>query len=272
MSKRSPSKPTLALALCLMLVLLMISAAPAFAQRIDPRVYIPPHAYNLFPAFEQEVSKHAPSFVDTPYFLALSEVESCVTLTHSRCLRPDAQLKSSRELGVGLGQFTIAYRADGSVRFDTFANMRKQYPVLLKDFHESTIRQRTDLQVLAMVLLWRDGCKSLHHLPDKRELTAICDAAYNGGLRDILNTRRVCGLAANCDPNKWFGNLERMLQKSDVKIPMYGNKSPRDINIHHVQEVMNVRMPKYVRAFELQRSRSLRIGLKAPQNHEKQPQ
>jgi hypothetical protein len=68
------------------------------------------------------------------------------------------------------------------------------------------------------------------------------DAAYNGGIDGVLNERRACGMTDNCDPQQWWGNVERVCLKS--KAPLYGTRSACDINRHHVKDVW-LRMDRY---------------------------
>ena len=64
-----------------------------------------------------------------PWMMAAQvEKETCITLTHSKCWSPRAELKTSRENGIGFGQATRAYNADGSIRFDKISELRAAHP------------------------------------------------------------------------------------------------------------------------------------------------
>lgn len=76
----------------------------------------------------------------------------------------------------------------------------------------------------------------------------MADSAYNGGIRDVIRSRTVCGLASGCDPNVWFNNVENYNVKS-TKI-LYGKRSARDINNNHVRDVVITRAPKYLEEFK----------------------
>jgi len=80
-------------------------------------------------------------------------------------------------------------------------------------------------------------------IPDREGKLAMTDAAYNGGVGGVLNERRSCSLRGDCDPNKWFGNVEKTCLKSTK--PLYAGRSACDINRHHVSDVLRTRMPKY---------------------------
>lgn len=73
---------------------------------------------------------------------------------------------------------------------------------------------------------------------------AFADASYNGGIGGLDKERRACNIASNCNPNIWFGNVERFCMKS--KVALYGNRSACDINRHHVKDVLIIRAPKYI--------------------------
>lgn len=80
------------------------------------------------------------------------------------------------------------------------------------------------------------------------EALAFADAAYNGGIGGLNSERRACKLAPDCDPTKWFGNVELYCLKS--KAALYGNRSACDINRHHVKDVLLTRISKYTLFFE----------------------
>ncbi len=178
-----------------------------------------------------------------PELLAgLIEQESCLSLTHSRCWSPASKLKTAREEGAGLGQITRAYRADGSERFDSLADMRRQYPDL-RDWTWDNVYTRPDLQLRAIVLMSRNNHRTLRAVAASDPRLAMSDAVYNGGLAGVQTERRACGLITGCDPQQWFGHVELHCQKS--RTPLYGQRSACDINREHVRMVMLVRSAKY---------------------------
>lgn len=180
-----------------------------------------------------------------PYLLAaLIEHESCISLTHSKCWNPKSSLKTAREEGAGLGQITRAYRPDGTLRFDSLAEMRRKYPLELGDLNWYNVYERPDLQIRAIILMLRDNYKLYeNNASSPLEAYAFTDASYNGGTRDLNLERRACKMISDCDPSKWFGNVEKYCMKS--KVALYGKRSACDINRHHVTDVINKRGPKY---------------------------
>lgn len=223
-------------------LVLLLLAGVAHAQ--DVKTYIPERASQYLPMLTQQVRQVWPHFHSPHYFGALIEHESCISLTHSRCWSPTSRLKSAREEGAGLGQLTRAYRADGSLRFDALQDARQLDPRGLNDLRWDTVYQRPDLQMRVIVLMTRQTWNRLLPLvPKDAARLAMTDAAYNGGLGDVLNERRACSMKKGCDPNLWFANVECTCLKS-TKL-LYGNRSACDINRHHVRDVLLTRMPKY---------------------------
>lgn len=179
-----------------------------------------------------------------PELLAgLIEQESCLSLTHSRCWSPTSKLKTSREEGAGLGQITRAYRSDGSERFDSLTDMRRQYPEL-KDWTWSNVYTRPDLQLRAIVLMSKTNYQALRAVDSTDAQLAFSDAAYNGGLGGVQKERRACQIKSGCDPQLWFGQVEQLCLKSHGAL--YDRRSACDINREHVRMVMRVRSAKYI--------------------------
>ena len=230
-----------------LLIILLLFTCDVYAK-IDPKVYIPPQAYEYIPIIKKEVSQIFPDFPYPFYFGALIEHESCVSLLNKKCWNPSSELKTKRERGIGFGQVTIAYRDNGDVRFDTLTDLVKKHRDYLKDLSWNNIIDRPDLQIRAIILLYKDNYKhpAISRVPRIQRL-AMADSAYNGGMRDVIKSRTVCGMTYNCDPNNWFNNVENNNVKSTRKL--YGNRSARDINNHHVRDVILVRSTKYIYAF-----------------------
>lgn len=205
--------------------------------------YIPPQAFNFKETIKTELDRHFPNIPNYNYVPALIEHESCISLRHSRCWNSTSELRSAREQGVGLGQTTRAFRADGSVRFDTLSDMRRQYMNELREANWDTFKNRPDLQIRLTILLLRENYNGLRNVPDPIARLHMTDVAYNGGIGWVQRERRTCGLARDCDPNIWFGHVERYCARSTKAI--YGNRSPCDISRHHVKDVFYTRLPKY---------------------------
>lgn len=223
-----------------------IKKVPNYDKTIKPsntKAYIPSQAFEYLDTIKQEQHRLMPDFAYPFYFAGLIEHESCISLTHKRCWSITSELKTKRERGSGLFQLTQAYNTDGSIRFDTLSDLRKRHMAELSELSWSNITQRADLQIRAGILLSKNNYQALYPIKDDYQRLAMADAAYNGGLAGLKKERTVCGLAANCDPQKWFDHVENQCQKS--KKPLYAGRSACDINRHHVVDVLTTRMPKY---------------------------
>ena len=142
---------------------------------------------------------------------------------------------------------TRAYNTDGSIRFDKLSELKNNYKQELKDAKWETIYQRPDVQIRTMILMLRDDYKKLYNVIDPINRLQMVDAAYNGGIGGVLKERRACGLSSNCDPNIWFGNVEKYCLKS--KKIIYDTRSACDINRNHVHDVFYNKIPKYQKQY-----------------------
>lgn len=220
-------------------LLLLLLSGHVFAQNN----YIPERAFLQKETIKTEVDMYFPTVPDYNYVPSLIEHESCISLKHSRCWNSTSRLKSAREEGAGLGQITRAYNKQGALRFDSLQAMKDRYKESLKDASWETIYQKPEVQIRMIVLMVRDDYKKLYNITDPIIRLQMTDAAYNGGLGGVQKERRACGLAANCDPTIWFNNVELHCLKSTKAI--YGQRSPCDINRHHVEDVFHKKLPKY---------------------------
>lgn len=190
------------------------------------------------------VGKSWPAAPSLSYFAAKVEQETCITPTHAKCWSPRAELKTSREYGFGFGQITTAYRADGSVRFDKFSELKAQH-ALLREW-EWADRFDPVMQLTAMVEMDRTThrrqagtCETAY------DCMAFSASAYNGGESGVMQDRRLCSNTAGCNPSRWVDNVALHSTKSRVKWQGYG-QSAYDINRTYVQNVLYVRKAKYV--------------------------
>lgn len=234
----------------LFVLFFMIYSTNILSKEIDVRTFIPPQALSYFPLIKEETKRLFPDFILPAYFGALIEHESCINLLHRRCWSPKSRLKTSREEGAGFLQITRAYKLDGTIRFDSLTELVIRNKIELREFTWNTVYDRPDLQIRAIVLLYKDSYNniSLMKVPRMQRL-AMADSAYNGGIRDVIRSRTVCGLVKDCDPNIWFNNVESYNVKNKTKI-LYGTRTAFDINNNHVRDVILVRSKKYIDAFK----------------------
>lgn len=214
--------------------------APLTAQNV--RTYVPAGAVTLAPVLatvQRQVWPEAPA----PWTLGgLVEQESCISLTHRRCWNSRAELKTSREYGFGLGQITIAYRADGSERFNTFTALQQEHQAL-RDWVFAD-RYNPEKQLLAIVLMVRSGWSRIKGAATADDHWAFTLSGYNGGTGDVIRDRMLCHNTTGCDPARWFGHVELTSFKSKVSMPGYG-RSTYAINREHARNILTLRRDKY---------------------------
>jgi len=229
--------------LCMLRGLVLLGLLLFFSSSVRAQP-VPDAAVRLMPELRAQIDKAWPGMPTPAYFGALIEHESCITLRHPRCWSATSRLKTAREEGAGLGQLTRAWRPDGSLRFDALAQVRQLDPQGLAELRWDTIYRRPDLQLRAVVVSSRVTYHRLVALvPEHGPRLAMADAAYNGGLGGLLNERRACARQRGCDPDQWFGHVERTCLKS--RAALYAGRSACDINRHHVADVLLQRMPRY---------------------------
>lgn len=204
---------------------------------------IPKNAEIHLPILIETQREYWPNAPMPDFIAGQIEQESCISLTHSKCWSPYAQLKTSREWGRGLGQVTTAYRADGSIRFDTQEELRLKFPEL----KEWTTSRWDDpkLQIRAIVLQDKMLFDRVKWTIIDREKIAFTLSAYNGGMGGVLQDRRYCSNIEGCDPDKWFNNVASHSLKSKKPWPGYGGKSAYEINREYVKLILDTRRLKY---------------------------
>lgn len=223
-------------------ILFVVLCFALHAHAYDVRTYVPAQAPTYLPILKAEIDRAMPEHSEQSYFGGLVEQESCISLTHSKCWNPRSRLKTSREEGAGFGQITRAYR-NGRLRFDSLAD-NKRVIAGLSDLSWGNVYARPDLQLRLMVGMVKQCDVRLRPLvADDVARYQMCDAAYNGGVGGVLNERRACAMSRNCDPQKWFGNVETHCLKS--RRVLYGQRSACDINREHVRSVFVLRRNKY---------------------------
>jgi hypothetical protein len=227
---------------------LLLLPLMTFAQKIDTKTYIPPQAFQHFDTIKIETLKYFPELKYMHFIPGLIEHESCISLKHSKCWNSESKLDTKRELGIGLGQLTKAYHEDGSIRFDSLEELRNKHMNELKELSWSNIRTSPQLQIRAILLMNRDNYMALHDVKSRVQRTIMMSPSYNGGMNGLQKERRICALAKDCDPGKWFDNVEKYCSKS--KKPLYAGRSACDINRHHPHDIVFNRMPKYKQYFE----------------------
>lgn len=196
----------------------------------------PECALPLLPVLQQEAAAHWPEASSVAALAGQVEQETCPSLTHRKCWNPRTELKTGREYGFGLGQLTV------TKRFDNFAAARK-LDLTLRDWQW---RDRYDArrQLRAMILMNRGNYRRLALVETPRERLAMALAAYNGGMGGVLSDRRVCASVEGCNPDLWFGHVERHSLKAKVAARGYG-KSFFEINREYPRNILGFRRQHY---------------------------
>jgi len=214
-----------------LLLLLVVTCASAQV--------VPENAKRYLPSLKQEQVRYWPTLTRPSMLAGQVEQESCISLKHPRCWNPRAELRTSRERGVGFGQITK------TAKFDALAELRAQFPRELGDWSwNSATLYDPSYQLRALILMDLRNYKNIVGVRDPHERLAMTLSAYNGGLGGLMSDRSVCSATPGCDPSRWFGHVERTSRKSRVRLPGYG-KSFFDINREYPINVLSVRSVKY---------------------------
>lgn len=203
---------------------------------------LPSGAIAYGPILRAEVERFAGAIPHAARFAGQVEQETGPCPRGRHCWNVRAELKTSREQGIGLGQMTRAWRADGSLRFDALSELVASFP---KELDGLSWENRYDptLQARALVLkdvqIWR----TLAAIGDPEERWPMMLATYNGG--SLASDRRVCAATPGCDDKRWWGNVERTSLKSKTAVPGY-SKSWFAINREYPRFIIHDRAPRYV--------------------------
>ena len=220
------------------LIAVLLWQAPLYSQQL------PANAKLYLPVLQAEKDTHWPEHPQPPTLGAQVEQETCISLRHSKCWSPMAQLKTSREQGVGLGQITRAFNSNGSKRFDALAELKAAFPKELQEFSWDSNLYDPRLQLRAMVLKDYQNYRLILKTSSPEDRLAFAYAAYNGGMGGLNSDRRACAATPGCDPGKWFGNVEFTSLKAKRSVDGY-KKSFFEINREYVSNIMHVRRPRY---------------------------
>lgn len=205
---------------------------------------LPANAKTYLPVLQAEKDAHWEEHPRPATLGSQVEQETCISLRHSKCWSPMAQLRTSREQGVGLGQITRAFHSDGRTRFDALAELKASFPKELEGFSWDSNLYDPRLQLRAMVLKDYQNYKLILKASSPEDRLAFAYAAYNGGVGGLNSDRRACAATPGCDPGKWFGHVEFTSLKAKRSVDGY-KKSFFEINREYVRNVMITRRPKY---------------------------
>lgn len=218
---------------------LSLSAPSVFAAepaRVEwAATKVPPNAKALLPVLDALLAEMWPELKDRAVLAAQIEQESCVdSLAVERqktCWSPNAERKTEREYGFGLGGITVTYDAAGAEVLNGFVEVKKLDATLAGWTWEDRFDAKSQLRAVVALnrKLWR---KMTFETADEREKTAFLLAAYSGGLGALKKERAVCEKTLGCDVKRWFGHVEKHSRKGD-----------------YVTQILDVRKSKYESAF-----------------------
>jgi hypothetical protein len=200
---------------------------------------LPKLATLYIPVLLAQVTALWPSMPAPSTLAAQVEQETCVTLTSPKCWNPHAELKTAREYGFGLGQLTV------TPKFNNF-QAAKTWDKSLAGWKWND-RFDPKMQLGALVAYDRNLYQSIQFGATTDDRLAFMFSAYNGGLGGVLKDRALCDHTPGCNPNVWFGNVEKTSFRSKLAVSGYG-QSFFDINRGYVANVVpvNSRREKYL--------------------------
>lgn len=209
-----------------------------------PEKTMPPSAKGYLPILMREFKDVWATMPMKAAVAAQIEQETCASPKGKICWNPKTELKTDREYGFGLGQFTTAYKADGKTeRFNKYEELKKLDKKLSSWKWED--RYNPEYQLRGIVVELRNTwLKIKFDTSDTREKVAFMLSAYNGGLGGVLQDRKLCQSKPDCDSSRWFDNVEKHSFKAKTKHHGY-TISFFDTNRSYVRNIMLYRTPKY---------------------------
>lgn len=154
-----------------------------------------------------------------------------------------AELKTTREYGMGLSQITIAYNKDGTERFNNFINATNKYKELKNWKWEDRFNSKYHMifSVLEDKALFKINSRLFKKNTD---IWAGSLVSYNAGYGTVLKRRALCKVTNNCDYNKWFDGLDSVAMKFE-KRKLYG-RSLAEMRNEYPYKIIYIRSKKYV--------------------------
>lgn len=225
----------------LVLVLLLLLLPSISLAAPTPKVTFPVLACTYLPDLVKAAKDDWPEN-PYPWFIAGQvEQETCSSLSSKKCWNPTTTLKTDREYGFGLGQFTI------TSKFNIYEEL-KQSNAKLKSWKWEE-RFNPYYQLIGIITLNKRGYIKIRGSANEFEHQAFSYSTYNGGLGGVLQDRKLCSTTPGCNSTMWFDNVEKYSFKSKTKVKGYG-QSFFEINRGYVRNIMLQRSEKYKYAFK----------------------
>lgn len=219
----------LAVVLCMMTTIVKADTLPpGFPKAATP--YIP-----VLKSEQQQFWSDMPK----PAALAAQVEQETGPCPGRQCWNPRAELRTSRERGIGLGQVTK------TARFDTLAELRKSYSKEMAGWSwDNDSIYDPHLQLRGLVLGDLRVWKGVLSTANDHERLAMTLAAYNGGVGGLLSDRKLCAVTPGCDPKYWFANVEKTSLKQKTVVSGYG-QSFFEINRSYPRNILGIRLTHY---------------------------
>lgn len=229
----------------LVLVLLQNAYITGGQEKTDTKlnIQIPERAVKYLPILANVIIDCWPEVENPDVFAGQCEQETCPSLKSNQCWNPRTEFKTSRELGFGISQITIAYDEEGRERFNNFKVATKLDKVM-KDWRWED-RYNPYYQLRFLVLYDKQIFGLIKWSDDELVKFAFTLAAYNGGLNGMIRDRKMCESVPGCNKNIWFDNVEKHSWRSKIKISGYG-KSFFEINREYVSKILKERRFRYI--------------------------
>lgn len=195
---------------------------------------LPPNALEYLPVLKAEQQKGWPTLAFPDYLAGQVEQETCPSLKSKRCWNPKTENinpKNNGEYGFGLSQITKTNK------FNTFEELKAKYPDMKSWKWED--RYNPEYQLRGLIHMDKKVF-DYFKVGDKMQFAL---SAYNRGLGNLLQDRKFCAQLPDCDPDKWWGNVEIHSHRPIMKLKGYG-LSGHEINRDYVRNI-EVRRVKY---------------------------
>ncbi|WP_052262951.1 hypothetical protein [Chromobacterium violaceum] len=219
---------------CLLLAFVLMFISPGHAAALPGG--LPDNAYRNLPIVIGEQRALWPDHPAPSVLAAQVEQETCPSLKSKSCWSERAELKTPRERGVGLGQVTR------TARFDTLSDLKRQHSRLLAGWSWDKPYDAR-LQARALVLQDKRCYDPVRGAADEAERLAMALNCYNAGPGMLAISRSRCAAQDDCDPSRWFGNVEKADGPS--RKAGYGQRSFYGISREYVSNIMLKRRGRY---------------------------
>jgi hypothetical protein len=198
---------------------------------------LPVNALTYLPVLKQEQVTYWHDHHNPSLLAGQVEQESCTSLKSPKCWSPNAELRTAREWGVGLSQFTKTQS------FDAIEEIKAKHPDIDWGNWSFDHPYQAKYQLRGLVVYMRDISKQILNTASSDDNYRMALSAYNGGIGGLRKERLKCSMTPNCNPAIWYGNVELTSVKSKKPFKGYA-KSPFEINRSYITQVYQ-RAQKY---------------------------